>query len=272
MEAVCSGDWCWKPQYARISKHALDFMKRCMTEESKRFSAAEALNHPWLQHSREVKVSSNSKLQFASTILAFSNESLLVQLLMEVISFTLKSSQIKHIRQIFLQMDTNATAEVSREQYEAYLKDYMSADDIKSTFKAMDYNNSSIITYHKFLAGAIGPFHIDESNMALAFDILTRGREDFFTFFDLIELFGDDVDQKDLKSTFADVGLTVDTKVTLTKFKSILHRAQTDTQEFSSLRSDMSTGEETIVDDYGPVRVDFNNHEDSDYTFSECRG
>jgi hypothetical protein len=177
---------------------------------------------------------------------------------MEVISFTLKSSQIKHIRQIFLQMDTNATAEITWEQYEAYLKDYMSAYDIKSTFKALDYNNSSIITYHKFLAGAMDRSTIEDGNMVLAFEMLTRGQEKFFTPSDIVSLFRNDVSESDIIGAFIAVGLSRHEMVDYDHFKQLMCDSSSSLSDFSlkiinnhdeqlcsTARSDLT--EETVV-------------------------
>jgi hypothetical protein len=141
-------------------------------------------------------------------------------------------------------MDTNATAEITWEQYEAYLKDYMSAYDIKSTFKALDYNNSSIITYHKFLAGAMDRSTIEDDNLVLAFEMLTRGQEKFFTPSDVASIFSGDVTLSDLNSAFRASGLSRHEKVDYELFKALINNSFNESVKSKSVpetaRSDLT--------------------------------
>jgi serine/threonine protein kinase len=86
-KAVCDGQWSWKPEYGTVSALALDFIGKCFLKENERFSAAEALNHPWLQRSREVVVPESTKILFSMNMTSFSSKPFLSRLLMEVMLY-----------------------------------------------------------------------------------------------------------------------------------------------------------------------------------------
>jgi Ca2+-binding EF-hand superfamily protein len=197
-------------------------MKQCFKPCEERFSAAEALNHPWLQGNRDYVISEESKTQLASALLCFSKSKPLVQLLMEVMSFTLKPAQVRELREMFYSMDTNATAEISFEQFKEYMEGYMTEGEIKTAFKALDYNGSSIITYHKFLAGAIYHDLIDEGNVSFAFEMLSRGQKSFLTVTDLVGVFRNDVKPSDIDRAYRGAGYSLQDKLDYEGFKRLI--------------------------------------------------
>jgi hypothetical protein len=75
-------------------------------------------------------------MQLANALLFFPKAKQLVQLLMEVISFTLKPLQLRELREKFYSIDINATAEMSFTQFEAFLEGYLTEGEIKTAFKA----------------------------------------------------------------------------------------------------------------------------------------
>jgi Ca2+-binding EF-hand superfamily protein len=222
MRSICSGAWSWESKYGVISDAALDFMKCCLQKEEEMFSAADALNHPWILNCRKFDVPDEAKMHLANTLKCFANAALIVKLLMEVTSFTLMPHQLKYNRQLFTQIDSNATAEITIMDFKNCMINFMSESELQDSFKALDYNNTSVITYHKFLAGATEICDLDEGNFAMAFEILTKGQQDFFTSKDLAGIFGDDVSLHDFEKALSAVGILPQDEINYERFKELM--------------------------------------------------
>ena len=152
-------------EWKSISNEAKDLIKHMLCEESKRYSAAEVLKHPWL-----VKLSPNTKGAVNKIslkhLLNYKNSTNFKKFILTYMATRLKEKDIQELKKIFFELDVNKDGTLSVEEIKKCFiklnKDQhlnISNKEIEDIFKSIDINNSKRIEYTEFISSMI-----EESN------------------------------------------------------------------------------------------------------------
>jgi Ca2+-binding EF-hand superfamily protein len=112
-----------------------------------------------------------------------------VRYLIEIISFTLNLEQTKFVREEFYKFDRCCKGELDLWLFKVALHNVVNEIDIRDIFDVLDYEGRLSVTYHKFLAGAIGRHNFTESNLSAAFKLISGGKS-YLTAYDISTLLG----------------------------------------------------------------------------------
>jgi hypothetical protein len=88
-----------------------------------------------------------------------------------------------------------------------------------SIFYGLDIEQTGCISYHEFLAATLSRRKITEANWRIAFELMSNHAE-HITAEDIKQLLGDGA--MDVDSLMSEVGLSKDTRIDFSHFKSIL--------------------------------------------------
>ena len=148
-----------KDIWDNISDEAKDLISNMLCDESKRYTAEMVLNHPWLS-----KLAPNSKGAISHLnvkhLEIYKNSSNFKKFILTYIATRLKEKEIKELKEIFSEMDTNKDGTLSTDEIKNCLiklnsEKNMNNDEIMQIFKGLDTNNSKRIEYTEFISAAI---------------------------------------------------------------------------------------------------------------------
>ncbi|KAF2298001.1 hypothetical protein GH714_006926 [Hevea brasiliensis] len=131
--------------WPEISSSAKDLIRKMLAKDPrKRITAAQALEHPWLKEDGEA-----SARPIDSAVLKRKKK-----LSMKVIAENLSSEEIKGLKQMFHNMDTDGSGTITYEELKvglARLGSKLTEAEIKQLMDAADVDNSGTIDYVEFI-------------------------------------------------------------------------------------------------------------------------
>jgi len=141
------------PRWARLSPHAVDFVKCLMHKEpSMRLSASQALRHPWFSGLdttiRRSITLRTSPMRLSSLMVqslqAFSAANAFTRIALEVIAFLAAPQQLREARAIFSSLDADCSGTLSRSEFAAALAQHpeVPCDMVHDIFDELDVNHS----------------------------------------------------------------------------------------------------------------------------------
>lgn len=136
--------------------------KMLVKNASKRYSAAQAYNHPWVQQQVEEE-SRNLAIdtEVIKKIGDFQESQTLKKAILLYVAQQIPENEIDYLKKLFVKIDTNGNGTLSLSEFEAAFQDFQekltlkkrfTGDDVTKLFKAIDANNNSVIDYSEFIA------------------------------------------------------------------------------------------------------------------------
>ncbi|XP_059460540.1 calcium-dependent protein kinase 29 [Corylus avellana] len=185
-EAILAGklDLSSSP-WPSISQSAKDLVSKMLTiEPKKRITAAEALEHPWLKEDGEA---SDRPIDSAVLIRMkqFRAMNKLKKLALKVIAENLSEEEIKGLKQMFNNMDTDKSGTITLEELKTGLSrlgSKLSEIEIKQLMDAADVDKSGTIDYYEFITATMHRHKLDkEENLFKAFQYFDKDKSGFIT-------------------------------------------------------------------------------------------
>ena len=148
-----------KDVWKNISDEAKDLINNLLCDEKKRYDAEMVLNHPWL-----IKMAPNAKGAISKLnvkqLQNYQNISNFKKFILTYVATRLKEKEIKELKDIFNEMDTNKDGILTFDEIKNCLiklnsEKNVKNDDIISLFKGLDTNKSRKIEYTEFISAAI---------------------------------------------------------------------------------------------------------------------
>ncbi|KAK1392947.1 Calcium-dependent protein kinase [Heracleum sosnowskyi] len=168
-----------------ISYGAKDLIKKMLTMDPKmRISAAQALEHPWLKEDGEA---SSKPIDSAVLIRMkqFRAMNKLKKLALMVIAENLSEEEIKGLKQMFNNMDTDRSGTITYEELKTGLSKLgskLSEAEIQQLMDAADVDNSGTIDYIEFITATMHRHRLDkEENLHKAFQHFDKDQSGFIT-------------------------------------------------------------------------------------------
>lgn len=140
------------PIWKNISDQAKDLINKMLTEPTKRLTAEEVLQHPWIKdlapHSNEAILKLN-----VGSLKTYGNSSKMKKAVMTFICSRMKDDEVSNLKEIFISIDKNGDGHLSLEEVKEGMKKVgLDEKGIEDLFKKMDTDNSGMIDYTgKFL-------------------------------------------------------------------------------------------------------------------------
>ena len=143
-----------KEKWCKISKDAIDLIKKMLTPEAKRLTAQEVLEHPWFK-----KVETQPEIQLDFNTDKFKNYihmNHLKKIVLTYIATRLKDNEVKHLRETFEAFDKNSDGSITLEELrEGLTKMGGDTSNVDEIFKSMDTDKSGKIDYTEWLAATL---------------------------------------------------------------------------------------------------------------------
>lgn len=195
--------------WPQISKSAKDVLKKMLTVDPKsRITASQALSHPWV---REDGNAPDVPLDISvmSHMRQFADFGKLKQLALKHVASTFDEDEIRHLRDQFLQMDTDGSGTITFDEMFTAMRKMKTGEDsmslyeetqIRKILEAMDTDKNGEIDYLEFVAATM---HINQltkgekekwqKRTRIAFDSIDKDGNGFITAEELrVELGGGD--------------------------------------------------------------------------------
>lgn len=215
-----------------VSDLAVDFIKSLLVRDpSKRPTARQAQNHPWVRQRRS-KQRSVLNGSIVNGLTSFKDLSATRKFLREVVTYTLDAEQIEGLHREFDKIDVDGTGEISLDCLKQALlsrKDNsLDSSAMQAVFDGLKIRQKNdTIRWHEFLSASLSQCHIEDKNVRLAFSRLSDGKN-YITLHDLRDallFYGSDDSLNDLQrmwlSNIADYKINKD-KMTLEDFRRLL--------------------------------------------------
>jgi calcium-dependent protein kinase len=147
-----------------ISDSAKDLVRKMLTPDPrKRITPAEVLEHPWM---KEDGVASDKPINSAvlSRMKNFRAMNKLKQLALKVIAENLSSEEIKGLKTMFANMDTDGSGTITYEELKsglARLGSKLSEAEVKQLMEAADVDGNGTIDYIEFISATMNRHRIE---------------------------------------------------------------------------------------------------------------
>nr|AHN49725.1 calcium-dependent protein kinase 1 [Hippeastrum hybrid cultivar] len=208
-DAILQGDIDFEsPPWPSISNSAKDLIRKMLTQDpKKRITAAQVLEHPW------IKEGGASDKPIDSTVLSrmkqFRAMNKLKKMALKVIAENLSEEEIKGLKQMFTNMDTDKSGTITYEELKtglARLGSKLSEAEVKQLMEAADVDGNGSIDYIEFITATMHRHRLErDEHLFKAFQYFDKDNSGFITR-DELELamkehgLGDDSTIKDIIS------------------------------------------------------------------------
>ena len=179
--AIMDVDFQKNGRWEYLSPEAQDFIMKLLEKDvSKRLSAAEALDHPWLT-CRYGNPSPEIGTDVLKSLRTFAQGSHLRRAALMILAYSLTSAELEGLEQTFLDFDNSGRRTITQEQ----LKDTMqsrlriTSEEVSRIFHSFDFAQNEEIQYTPFVAALLETrvaLHEDKVRAAFeAFDVDGKG-------------------------------------------------------------------------------------------------
>ena len=148
-------------EWGSKSNEVKDLIKHMLCDENKRYSAEEVLKHPWLTKMAPDKKSVVNKIN-VKHLENYKNSCNFKKFILTYMATRLKEKDIKELKSIFLEIDTNKDGTLSVEEIRKCLiklneEKHLNINnkEINDIFNSIDLNNSKRIEYTEFITAML---------------------------------------------------------------------------------------------------------------------
>jgi len=149
--------------FIKCSIEVKDLISKLLVKNtSKRYTAAMAYNHPWVQQQVEQESKDLTiEVDVIEKISEFLESQELKKAILLYVAQQIPENEVQHLRHLFVKIDKNGNGTLSLEEFIAAfgefqekigIKQKLSNEEIQKLFKAIDANNNGVIDYSEFVA------------------------------------------------------------------------------------------------------------------------
>ena len=174
---------CWN----NVSEQVKDLLKKMLEfEPTKRISAQEAIEHPWIIKIKQKQIINIDKNYFSSVLKNIKNfnakEKLQQATIAYIVHFIYSSQEIEGLKKVFKYLDKNGDGRLTygelRSGFDRVFGRYLSDLEMNKVIEEVDGDNDGYISYEEFLRVSINRKKLlEERNLKLAFDRFDLNRD-----------------------------------------------------------------------------------------------
>jgi calcium-dependent protein kinase len=175
------------------SDDAKDFIRSLLKADPKdRLNLDEIVRHPWLQRpetvgdmTEQMMIKSMEFSRVLSNLEQFSHAPSFFSICCASVARQLDCRSLRHIHEIFCEVDKNGDGFITHVEFQDAVRDVFGEEsqeymDSFDTFQRLDLDNSGVITYTEFCAGALGENMFSQEHVMWAafksFDLTDNGQ------------------------------------------------------------------------------------------------
>ncbi|KAJ6405963.1 hypothetical protein OIU84_013852 [Salix udensis] len=234
-EAVLEGNLDLEnPPWPDISSSAKDLIRKMLTRDPKsRITAAKALQHPWMKVDGDA-----SDKPIDSVVLArmkqFRAMNKLKKLALKVIAESLSEEEIKGLKQMFKNMDTDGNGTITYDELKTGLSrlgSKLTEVEIQQLMDAADVDNSGTIDYVEFITATMHRHRLEkEEHLYKAFQYFDKDGSGFITRDELRQAMAQYGmgDEATIDEVIEDVDTDKDGKINYEEFASMMRKGTQD--------------------------------------------
>ncbi|KAL9818380.1 putative calcium-dependent protein kinase 15 CAMK-CDPK family [Arabidopsis thaliana] len=167
-----------------ISESAKDLVRKLLTKDPKqRISAAQALEHPWIRGGEAPDKPIDSAV--LSRMKQFRAMNKLKKLALKVIAESLSEEEIKGLKTMFANMDTDKSGTITYEELKnglAKLGSKLTEAEVKQLMEAADVDGNGTIDYIEFISATMHRYRFDrDEHVFKAFQYFDKDNSGFIT-------------------------------------------------------------------------------------------
>jgi calcium-dependent protein kinase len=222
----CKIDFVREP-WPSISDSAKDLVEKMLTEDPKRrITAAQVLEHPWIKGGEAPEKPIDSTV--LSRMKQFRAMNKLKKLALKVSAVSLSEEEIKGLKTLFANMDTNRSGTITYEQLQtglSRLRSRLSETEVQQLVEASDVDGNGTIDYYEFISATMHRYklHHDE-HVHKAFQHLDKDKNGHITRDELesaMKEYGMG-DEASIKEVISEVDTDNDGKINFEEFRAMM--------------------------------------------------
>ena len=217
-----------------VSSEAKDLILKLLTKDiSKRYSARQALEHPWIKKNKNKHhiVSSQTLQHIVNNVKKYSATHKLQQATLAYIVHNLiRKEDTDHLRAVFIYFDNNGDGRLTRDELVKGLNMVLpleeSEKEVNRVMKVIDVDGNGFIEFEEFLRAGLDKDKIlTEDNLKVAFklfDINTRNKVSPIELKQVLGNGADNIDDHVWKELVSDVDLNKDGEISFDEFTTMM--------------------------------------------------
>lgn len=213
------------------SKEVLDLISHLLAPEKLRFTALEALEHPWFKNNNSTTIDQEVLSKTFNNLSHFETNNVLKDAVRTFIATQLMSvEEIKQAKEIFKALDANGDGKLSREELIIGYSGIMSEEDaikhVERIMSQVDTDNNGYLEYSEFLKAAVDKDSMmNTKNMKHAFELFDKDGNGKISAEELKEVLqGDEpLDENIWKQVVEQLDVNGDGEIDLAEFEAFLN-------------------------------------------------
>ncbi|KAK6269000.1 hypothetical protein QUC31_013160 [Theobroma cacao] len=185
-DAITEGELEFESQpWPSISESAKDLIRKMLTmDPKKRLTSAQVLEHPWMREGGEA---SDKPIDSAvlSRLKQFRAMNKLKKLALKVIAENLSEEEIKGLKAMFTNMDTDKSGTITYEELKAGLArlgSKLSEAEVKQLMQAADVDGNGTIDYIEFISATMHRYRLErDEHLYKAFQYFDKDNSGYIT-------------------------------------------------------------------------------------------
>jgi calcium-dependent protein kinase len=221
-------------EWDSVSSDAKDLILKLLTKDiSKRYSARQALAHPWIrkQKNKDNIVNNNTLRKIVNNLKRYSATHKLQQASLAYIVHNLtRKEDTDHLRAVFIHFDDNGDGRLTRDELVKGLNMVLPLDEsekeVNRVMKIIDVDGNGFIEFEEFLRAGLDKEKIlTEDNLKTAFklfDINTRNKVSPTELKQVLGNGSDNIDDHVWKELVNDIDLNKDGEISFDEFTTMM--------------------------------------------------
>lgn len=136
------------PIWLKISPDCKDLISKILVPASKRPSAQEVLEHPWIKRLADKKEVSEVSPILTKNLKAFKGAQKMKKVVLTYVATQLSEKEIQSLKKLFQALDKNGDGRLSREEITEGLKGRQDEKELCEIMLSMDTDGSGFIDYN----------------------------------------------------------------------------------------------------------------------------
>ena len=222
-------------EWDTISNEAKDLIKKLLIKDfKKRYSAKEALGHPWIKKNKNIiKLDKNKLKEIVNNLRNYSSRLKLQQSTLAYIVHNLvQKEDCNYLRQVFIAFDADGDGKLAKEELIQGLTIVLSREEsekeVNRLIEIIDVDGNGFIEYEEFLRAGLDKSKIlIEKNLETAFklyDINNRGKINAKELGNVLGGGSDNIDEKVWQELIDEADIDKDGEINYQDFKGIMEK------------------------------------------------